>query len=81
MRIPNRLRPQSRPPTPGEAAAGPGGRVRLFRLTHVVVVLTNVLQLVMMIKPRMHLPCMTCYDVTTTLAATALAWIGAARVY
>ena len=49
MRIPNRLRPQSRPPTPGEAAAGPGGRVRLFRLTHVVVVLTNVLQLVMMI--------------------------------
>jgi len=35
--------------TAGEAEGGPRGRIRLFRLTHVVVVLTNVLQLLFMI--------------------------------
>lgn len=46
MRVLNRLRP-ARTAAVGEPA-GPG-RMRLFRLTHVVVVLTNVLQLMFMI--------------------------------
>ena len=33
----------------GGGEGGPPGRIRLFRLTHVVVVLTNVLQLLFMI--------------------------------
>ena len=46
MRVLNRLRP-ARTAAVGEPPAG--GRIRLFRLTHVVVVLTNVLQLLFMI--------------------------------
>jgi len=42
-----RLRPATAPSPP--EGGGPPGRIRLFRLTHVVVVLTNVLQLLFMI--------------------------------